>query len=672
MRSSDAERPEVTPPEPVAAVARAEGSGPPTGDRSGQGLQAYQVLALQHAAGNQAVSRMLEARVGPAGPVLGRWTMPFLTSKSDDELVKDGAAGDVTAIKEIKDFGRATEEQKLLMVDHLCAQVLVGPRDERALESIWLGFGDDFVRVASANLPRWKLSAVRYTGISDRIPAVKALRTAFVKDIESVARDNLKQNREFAKGEMARFGIPEDEHAAAGALTPDASGELERMQDAADTVSALQWSQKAALGAVVGFREVLAPGDGKHWRPAKFDPFEPQPAASIPIDSSGSTWLYDEFTEQERMVTDAAEVPVPKPFADVKAKYEAAEQDIAGWVTAYPSLLALTRENDAAVTGGLARADSPEQARDKLGAALRKLLKDIATTEGKLGGDLDPLDLKPIHVRLAAKSATAESGTDWSQELPAAIAQDLLRDHDISNALRALGLQLVAHIAFLLAPFTGGASLFLLAAGTAALGANAVISAAQYTAMADAAKATPLPGTDLVGKDQVAHAKQLAESDAAAFALALVVLGASLAAAGMKAFRARQRPPVPEPEPPKSGPDGGGGGQPAGRQLTPGPPGKMLGEAIGKVKAAPPAGRAALMDDLIDEILEVDGGKSGWTATKASGPQGERLYIGGAGRTIVIDPKGQMFKGEIGNPRQFTPSGGMTFAPNYPNLEPIN
>jgi hypothetical protein len=513
-------------------------------------LDANRVLALQRTAGNGAVSRLLGSRAAP-GPPLARWTMPFVTSKSNEELVKDGAAGDVAAIKEITDFARADEDQKLKMVDHLCDQVLVGPRDERALESIWLGFGDQFTRVASANLARWKLSAVRHGRLSERIPAVKTLRTAFVKDIESVARDNLKQNRQFAKDEMARFGIPEDEKAAAAPLTPDRSDEMKRMQDAADVVAALQWSQKSARGATVGYQEYLTGGDAKHWRPVKFDPYQPPPAAAIEFDSYNGTYLYDDFTEQERRISDSSEIPVAKPYAEVKAKHDAADADIAKWLTVYPALSAVTRENEPGVTGDLARAGTPEEARDKLGTALRGLLKDISDTEGKLGGELDPLDLKPIYVRLSTRAAAAQSGTDWAQALPAAIAEDLLRDHDISNALPALGLQLIAHIAFLLAPMSGGASLFLLAAGTAALGVKASISQSQYAAMAQAAKASVVPGTELVAKDQVEHAKALAESDAAAFALAVLILGASLAAAGLKALRARQRPPVTEPEPSK-------------------------------------------------------------------------------------------------------------------------
>jgi hypothetical protein len=517
-----------------------------------QGVEsAAEPSALQRHVASRPFQRFAGERQ-PAAPTalraasVARWTMPFVTSKNNEQLIKDGADGDVPAIKEISDFGPASADQKLRMVDHLLDQVLVGPRDEGALARIWLSFGDEFTEVASANLGRWKKSTVRYTGLSDRIPAVKTMRTDFVRDIEAVARQNLKENGKFADDQMAALGIQQDQSAAAAPLSVDQGAQLERMKDVGDTVASLQWAQQAALKVTVGFYEVLLPGDAKHWRKAVFDPTQPPPATTIPLTTDTSTYLYDDFTETERRVEDPSGIPEIKSYSEVKTKYDDASARVGKWLTEYPALLALTRENDPAATAGFAQQATPEQARERLGVALRGLRKDIEVTEGKLGGALNPLDLRPIHTRLEAKDAKADSGTDWAQELPKAVAADLLRDHSIDKALLALGLQLVAQISFVLAPVTGGASLVFLAMGTAALGAKAAMSQSQYDALARAAKASPVHGTSLVEADDVEQAKLLADSDAVAFGLALAVLGASLAAAGLKAIRGRGRPPVPD------------------------------------------------------------------------------------------------------------------------------
>src|SRR6476660_9590367 len=80
----------------------------------------HHLLALQRTAGNAAVTRMLQ-----------RWTAPVATLKSDEELI-DAAIndGDVTAIKEIRDYLKATDAQRLRMIELLVMQGWVGGRDE--------------------------------------------------------------------------------------------------------------------------------------------------------------------------------------------------------------------------------------------------------------------------------------------------------------------------------------------------------------------------------------------------------------------------------------------------------------------------------------------------------------------------------------------------------------
>src|SRR3954449_12442048 len=75
-------------------------------------LTEHHLLALQRTAGNAAVSRMIQ-----------RWTAPVVTLKSDEELIEDAIRdGDVTAIKEIRDYSKATSDQRLRMIELLVAQ----------------------------------------------------------------------------------------------------------------------------------------------------------------------------------------------------------------------------------------------------------------------------------------------------------------------------------------------------------------------------------------------------------------------------------------------------------------------------------------------------------------------------------------------------------------------
>jgi hypothetical protein len=101
----------------------------------------------------------------------------------------------------------------------------------------------------------------------------------------------------------------------------------------------------------------------------------------------------------------------------------------------------------------------------------------------------------------------------------------------------------------------------------------------------------------------------------------------------------------------------------------------MLGEAVGRLKRAPPGERGALLDRYIKEILDTDQGKSGWSANKMPTTDGSTMYTGGAGRTVVVDPAGEVYMGDIQNPSQFTIGkgpAGPAYTPNYPSLKNVS
>ena len=77
--------------------------------------------------------------------------------------------------------------------------------------------------------------------------------------------------------------------------------------------------------------------------------------------------------------------------------------------------------------------------------------------------------------------------------------------------------------------------------------------------------------------------------------------------------------------------------------LTPGPGGKMLGEAIDVVKQAPPSERAKLMEELVQQVeAKATGGP--WKASRMPGANGSSVWLGET-HSMVIDAQGNIFKG---------------------------
>lgn len=106
---------------------------------------------------------------------------------------------------------------------------------------------------------------------------------------------------------------------------------------------------------------------------------------------------------------------------------------------------------------------------------------------------------------------------------------------------------------------------------------------------------------------------------------------------------------------------------------TPVNTGKMLGVAVKRCVSASPSERLSLFRTFVAEITEAS--KGSWTASPAAGTAGETIFMGGAGRTLVIDSKGGMWVGDIQNIQHFRParlpSGGLGWTADYANLKPI-
>jgi len=75
---------------------------------------------------------------------------------------------------------------------------------------------------------------------------------------------------------------------------------------------------------------------------------------------------------------------------------------------------------------------------------------------------------------------------------------------------------------------------------------------------------------------------------------------------------------------------------------------EMLGRAIARTLQAPPPDRIALFEELTREITVAasapDSGMKPWTCTARTGTDGSRIFSGGIGYSIVIDPSGRMWR----------------------------
>jgi len=104
--------------------------------------------------------------------------------------------------------------------------------------------------------------------------------------------------------------------------------------------------------------------------------------------------------------------------------------------------------------------------------------------------------------------------------------------------------------------------------------------------------------------------------------------------------------------------------------LTPGPGGKMLGEAVGILKRTPPNERIALFEQFAQQIEGAT--KGSWAAKRFELPGGCTVFSGEYGEALVFDSTGRMFRGNIANDRAGFPFGPNGLAePNYAALKEI-
>ena len=446
----------------------------------------------------------------------------------DDALSSE----DADQVKEIRDYAQATVAERIRLLEILDDQFWVGPSDESAMERIWESFGEDLPAVAARdNLRLWDICRDRGAELDD-LPIVQRMRSSFTPDVRGIAMQYLMQNLVLVFRVLAEFGLPDQEGPVAAA-TPEQVKKLASLQDAAAALAFLQKSQEAARQCYVGYnaQTITTAYDGhvgmtQTWYPARFDPNKPPDSKTTP-----ST-----FTRLTSAVIVNQDI---KSYDEVSAAYDKVSVAIAQIVRGYPAVYGILQKQSSKATDEFVGM-SPEAARVELAQGLHQVKHNISGAWVKLlTGDLNPLDLTPLHDQLY-HGLKGQSGTDWTGVLAKRIAQEEVADHEFSLAMKELGMTAASQALIMLAPFTGGASLLVMLAGVAVAGVQWAMSEERYETLAQAAGASPTPGTELVSPEKVEAADAIRSADGLAFALAVITVGLAAAGAGISALtRAR-------------------------------------------------------------------------------------------------------------------------------------
>lgn len=515
--------------------------------RAGNRATAHLVTEAQRAslptqAGNGAVSGLLAGLAGQA-------TVQKEGESSGESAVakalRTKEPGDVKAIAK-KEIAGLPVDKRMELVRILAYQGWVGPFDESKIEEIWGTLTtEELVRTGSLEIVLFN-HCMEVGAELDRLPNVKLMTGDFVSDTRSIALGYLKQNGDLVRAEMGGLGIPAKEGEAAAPIAADQAQKLAETQRAAASVADLQAQMEAAQKVPVGYG------------PASYVPSTGGSAGDIgtgggTTSPSGEGSAGGTATPGQRTFADIATfVPgTPPPFADpesakaagftllappvetkdfaaLDSMFSRATDAAARLLGHYPALTALTKTGSSGEVGSFSAEKDPAAARARLGGAMRAVLDNIAKAESGLGvpgGAINPLDMQPIHRQMFQGQATAtkgKAGYDWTRSLPKLMAEKEIGDHEFGKVLTHMGLQGLTAAAFMLAPFTGGASLAaLLAVGVGAAAANVVISNQEYDRLLTMSKSTVKPGTELVDKGQVDAARAQLEADAVELAMAV-------------------------------------------------------------------------------------------------------------------------------------------------------
>jgi hypothetical protein len=186
-------------------------------------LPSMLITHLQRAAGNASISQLLNVRVqrqesggmstssgtsapAPAGPSASVPTASQLDAKSAaDDAVKDFSQA---KFRGINDWSGVAESVRIQLLEKATdtGLLLVGPRDEWAIEDCWSSFGGNFAPNVRAHPVIWGRSVDRGAD-PERISQTRGAFETFKKDVSYAANKDLDANEDRVVAELLNFGI---------------------------------------------------------------------------------------------------------------------------------------------------------------------------------------------------------------------------------------------------------------------------------------------------------------------------------------------------------------------------------------------------------------------------------------------------------------------------------
>ena len=519
----DADQQEDVPPGTAAGQESAPARPPPARLAAlGPDARAAAMASLQHGVGNAQVARLLQRNS----------TTPLFTFKSDETLIKDATGDDpladrIQAIKEISDYKKAGAH-RIAMITTLTQDPEPNWRTRRGLLHLWDSFDEpELEAVVTQNRALWDKSVSLAPDHMADVKAVKTLVESFPKEVRLAAGDYLSDNLKLVRNQQTELGLLtyEEDDLKPKPMDEDTTKRMTEMRKAAGSLQQLQKAQEAARDTHVGWDQLLVTMGGPPtytYIEAKFNPLKPP--------------------STEEQPPNYPLLGVHAPYATIKARYDAATKEIEGLLTTFPELYAISREGSSELTGQFAKIEDPAKARAALGRALDLLVKDIKGAQDKVkeGGSLDPLDLTPIHGRLIGGDKPRDVVTDWSKPLASLAAATAAKNHKFETAMKEIGVELAAQAMFLVAPFTGGASLFVALAALGMQAAKTGGAEIKAEAITQASKTSVKPGTEIVPAGAAEQAQAAARAEEVALALAAICVGGEVVGGAIKGMRVNE------------------------------------------------------------------------------------------------------------------------------------
>jgi hypothetical protein len=415
-----------------------------------------------------------------------------------------------SAMKAIEpgDWGVATDEEKIYLLDHASLANYAGANDERAMEICWASFGDRFDAVAAAHEVVWERCI--YKGADpEKIPQTKGRLAELKWAALKKANENLDANRKVVHDEMDQWGLtppPElsrDPTAKPGprtsvdskAVSPRIQQRLKDQQELAKIVLRHQKRLKELAGRKVG---------------KGADPFNPSqpPPEDFEFIPGVSTWSM------------------------VKEPWDATNRAISMILNAWPVLYAAA-SRDRLEELAFPEPTDVEQEMNKDSKSVKGLkttqdlledtLRSISATSRKLADDDNAyLALTPVHRLMWAGSVVSAAGRGFPKGVMGPVMRDEKKfNSDVEGAANfaidvALFVALVAGVVGTM----GGAAIAIGIAGAKALNAQG-----EASAMGAALGSSVSDAGALVTPEQVTAAKATAQ-DKLIDALTVVVMEA--------------------------------------------------------------------------------------------------------------------------------------------------